>query len=155
MDTDGTQSPMHRCTHQTSERFGTDVSVDDCASCPVRVPPALKDLVPSIPILRRDFGEPKIMPDGSIVYRKTGLEAPICPNGYRRKSDDLFSDDAWVFLPLWKPCLHREMANIVRPCGCVQVRTFCLSDIAGRYGKTVTTEICAGCTVRRPPEGLD
>ena len=152
LDLDGTKTQKQRCAHQVSTHFGTDVSIDDCASCPVRVVPELRHLAQNRSTINRDFLEPKIMSDGSIVYPKTGFEPPVCPQGYKRKSDAVRSDDAWVFIPLWLPCADRAMANRVRRCGCVNVYKFCLSLESGISGQAVTPEICENCHARRPPE---
>lgn len=155
LDLDGTKVLKQRCTHQSSAHYGTDVSVAICEACPVRVIPELRHLVPNLPVTARDFEEPKIKPDGTIVYPRTGLEPPVVPGGYKRKSDDIRADDAWVFVPLWSPCVDRGMANKVRPCGCIEVYQFCMSNKVTPYGQRVEPDTCEACTVRRPPEGLD
>lgn len=149
---DGSKGELHRCIHQSSKHFAQELTPENCAACPLRVftrmrPPDYS----ALQVNGREFGEPKIMEDGSLVYPKLGWEPPRAPEGYTRKSDDPKSADAWVFLPQWPPCVDREMANTVLPCGCIKVNPICASLACERHGRRVTVEMCRECPVRRPP----
>ncbi len=67
-----------------------------------------------------------ITPDGTLVYNKEGWEPPPVPPGYHRKSEDLTSRDAWIFI-LDKPlCKHLVLHKIKSPaCKCVRVIPAC------------------------------
>jgi hypothetical protein len=149
---DGNATPIHRCAHQATVRFGTNLKPGDCAGCPLRVftptvrPPGYAEKQANA----REFGEPTIGPDGTLTYpRNGGWEPPRTPTGYRPKSTDWRSDDAWVFIPTWPPCVDREMANTVAPCGCIQINAMCASKESKRAGLSVTVEQCHQCSVRR------
>lgn len=153
---DGGTGHLARCTHQSSSHFAQELAAEDCATCPVRVftrlrPPGYCDL----PVINRDFGEPKVMPNGTLVYPKNGWEPPKVPEGYRRKSDDLKSEDAWTFVPEWPPCIDREMANTVLSCGCIKINAMCASSDSPSHGKQVTVDNCRQCLVRRVLEKVD
>jgi hypothetical protein len=70
-------------------------------------------------------GKPRIFADGQIAYPKRGWEPPPVPLGYRRKSDDLRSSDAWVFLPVLPPCDHRKSIITYSACGAAKIRYEC------------------------------
>lgn len=152
LNPDGSTQPLARCTHKACVMFNKDLQVDDCAQCPLRVfteairPPGYQQKI----VNERDFGQPKILADGTLVYPMTGIEPPVVPEGYVRKSEDIRSEDAWAFIPTWPPCQDREMANSVRPCGCIQIGAMCASKESNRYGLDVLVQICHDCPVRRP-----
>lgn len=149
---DGSKKTIQRCAHQASSHFTQDVTAEDCSSCPLRMFTKLRLIdYTALQINGREFGEPKLMEDGSLVYPRTGWEPPRVPEGYNRKSDDPKSDDAWVFLPEWPPCVDREMANTVLPCGCIKMNAICASLVSGKHGSRVSVDLCRQCPVRRPP----
>lgn len=154
VENDGSIRAIFRCANQICEKFTLNVIQDDCSTCAVRVPiPVVpKGYVADPPPKpgERSFKEPKLMPDGSIVYEKVGWEIPPPHPGYRRKSNDPNSPDAWVFVPLALPCLDRMMINHIKPsCGCLQVNAICVSETSGYKNHTVTHMICEKCPVRR------
>lgn len=147
---DGSMTPLARCTHQACSKFNTNLQAEDCAECPLRVftkrvrPPGYAEMQ----INAREFGEPKIV-KGMLIYPKTGWEPPKLPEGYRRLDDDLKSEGAWSFVPIWPECVDREMANTVQPCGCVQINAMCASKESEREGRRVKVDQCHACPVRR------
>lgn len=68
---------------------------------------------------------PRVMPNGDLVYPKRGWEPPPVPDGYRRKSQDLTSPDAWVLVPDLPPCERRREEVQVADCGKAKVTYFC------------------------------
>ena len=146
MEKDGSTSEFHRCAHAACARFNTNVTAENCAACPLRL--ITTDLRPEIyterPIHNREYAEPRIDPDGSLVYdQKHGLKPPSVPEGYAK------TDDAWVFKPLHPACADREAANMVQLCGCIKTSAFCASEKSPFHKLPVTPEHCSGCPARR------
>lgn len=86
---------------------------------------------------------PRVFEDGTIVYPKRGWEPPPVPEGYRRKTGDLRSPDAWVFLPVLDACTHRTKKINYSACGAAQVTYHC--TLFGR----VKPPQCQRCTEKR------
>jgi hypothetical protein len=147
MDRDGQKTDSHVCRNQACETFAQPAEDEVCGACPLRQakPVPVQPLKSVIPF-DRSFPQPKILPDGSIQYEKTGWEPPGPHPGYERKQDD-----PWTFVPLWRPCEHRQMANRVKPCGCIDVRMFCMHSGCGQYRRRVTPEVCRGCPFASEP----
>lgn len=68
---------------------------------------------------------PRLLPDGVIAFPKRGWEPPAVPDGYQRKSEDLRSPDAWIFLPVLAACKHRVRSIEYSPCGNARVNFTC------------------------------
>jgi hypothetical protein len=51
----------------------------------------------------------EITPLGTLIYPRTGWEPPPCPPGYRSRSSDQNSDDAWILDPIDAVCEHLEL----------------------------------------------
>lgn len=124
------------CNHPDAGQYKQQVKRPICANCPLRVgenEPTFKA---------------NILPDGTIVYeRKPGdWEPPKDHAGYRRKSNDLRSDDAWVFIPLWPKC-EKRFLNTKRKtgCGCLLVEMTCKDRRSPMYGKEVDLDTCLSC----------
>jgi len=49
----------------------------------------------------------------TITYERIGLIPPPDQQYYKRKSDDLTSDDAWSFIHIWEPCPQHMVTQIV------------------------------------------
>lgn len=79
--------------------------------------------------------------DGTLVYPKQGWEPPPVPAGYRRKSNDLHSPDAWAFEPVLPACNLRTREISFTPCGAAKVVYFC--RLEGQ--KTRVTNACLEC----------
>ncbi len=146
MEKDGSESLIHRCAHTAAARFNKNVTAADCAVCPLRL--ITYDLRPEIyteqVIEKREYAEPRIDPDGSLVYEPVkGLKPPSVPEGYAK------TDDAWVFKPLFVACADREAANIVQRCGCIKTSALCASKDSKMFGLAITPPVCEGCPVRR------
>lgn len=62
-------------------------------------------------------GRPHKASDGTLTYPQRGFEPPPIPAGYRRKTNDLKSFDAWTFVPIIPPCKHRTCKIEVGHCG--------------------------------------
>lgn len=132
------------CNHPEAATYGQPVDCGTCEGCPLRA---------TIKVLRtkqrpavRDFQQPTIMEDGTLIYPKTGWEPPVCPDGYNRKVDNL-----WAFEPMWQPCVHRAFDNNVRPCGCVSINALCRSPESGFENQRVAFVQCKECPVRKEP----
>lgn len=75
--------------------------------------------------MSESHGRPRFLSDGTIAYPKRGWEPPPVPAGYRRKSANLQSADAWVMLPVMTPCEHRSTSTAYGPCGACKISYFC------------------------------
>lgn len=151
---DGTRLPESRCGHISCEKAGQTVSPAYCETCPLRreLPKKPTDL--DCPITAPEYRQPKLLTDGTLVYERPADDGyfhalPDVPTGYKRKSTDKASDDAWVFVPLWPKCLDRKYANKMKPCGCIEMVQVCNSQSCEYNGKPVTTTICEACPLRR------
>lgn len=119
----GTTSTIHRCTHRQCDKFTKKVTLDVCEACPLRVP--LDKPKPTV----QNLEGPTVMEDGSLVYQRMSWLPPPPHPGYIRKSNQLDSDDAWIFIPegeLVGPGsqLHRMLASIgIHPTAGCQCRT--------------------------------
>ncbi len=76
---------------------------------------------------RKGSGEPPtITPDGTLIYVKEGWEPPLCPPGYRRRSNDMESPDAWVLEPEEPLCRYIKIViGESGSCGCRRVTPMC------------------------------
>lgn len=149
VDREGEKTPISRCAHSGCDKFAKDVTPADCAGCILRVAGRLPVPAYILHDSTRDFQQPTLLEDGSIAYPKTGWEPPKCPDGYKPKSTDPKSADAWVFTPLSPPCADRHQYNGTLPCGCIKVTQVCVSRDSGHFGKAVDPEVCQTCPVRR------
>lgn len=85
-------------------------------------------------------GRPNKAADGTIIYPQRGWEPPSIPAGYRRKTTDLKSADAWTFIPLMEPCEHRTMETETGHCGAQSIKYFC------KGVRLYDLSICHRCT---------
>jgi hypothetical protein len=84
---------------------------------------------------------PEITPLGTLIYARTGWEAPPVPFGYRRKTSDLSNDDAWVLEPIHSVCKHLELVPAeVGACGYHRVAKRCL--LVDSFVGPKTCEFC-------------
>ena len=72
-----------------------------------------------------EHGRPRLLSDGTITYPHRGWEPPPVPAGYRRKSADLKSADAWIMLPVLPACEDRCMTPAFGPCGACKITYTC------------------------------
>ena len=83
-------------------------------------------------------GRPNKATDGTITYPYRGWEPPPVMDGYRRKTNDLKSPDAWTFLPIIPPCEHRTSVTETGSCGAQSVKYSCkdmrLYDLSRCWG---------------------
>ena len=85
--------------------------------------------------------KPKLGEGGSIIYKKEGWEPPPTPPGYRRKSNDLESDDAWVMVPEHPLCQHLKLVEVEKEsCGCLRLIPTCKLD-----NETIQPGQCERC----------
>jgi hypothetical protein len=144
LEKDGSIGQIMRCAHIACSRFNTNLKPEDCAACPLRL--ITTNIRPTTyterPIYNREYAEPRITPDGSMVYDDNGLKPPSVPEGYAK------SDDAWKFLPLFPACPMREAANIVQRCGCIKTSAMCASKESNMHGLPVMPPVCEACPVR-------
>lgn len=138
---DGSTVSVYRCAHVDAKHFTQVVAESDCAGCVMRVP---SNRITASPVVggEKDFAEPTLLEDGTLVYPRTGWEPPKAPNGYERSTQD-----AWAFAPLWPKCTDRQMHARKMSCGCINFAAIC-----GQNGKLVVLGDCEGCPIRCPVE---
>lgn len=147
---DGSKGEIHRCAHLSCSQHGQDVSPENCAECPLRIEQDFRSISNNERMVaRRDFQQPKILRDGTMIYPKTGWEPPKCPDGYEPKSANPRDPNAWVFIPKWPKCLDRKMINTVENCGCIQINSLCTSKDSEFNGQLVVLKMCEDCPVKR------
>ena len=96
--------------------------------------------------MAKKYLTPRKLPDGSIMYPKRGWEPPPPIEGYRRKSMNPRSSDAWVFIPEWLDCPFRvEKTQRRESCRCLTLVNICIHP--KMRGKIVSTNICDACTL--------
>lgn len=134
---DGSQKEIHRCANMACSRFMSEVA-GECDTCTEAVLPEPLKPLPVLP--EPPPPKARMMDDGTVVVEKIGWEPPAVPKGYRRKSKDLRSDDAWVLLPEYPECPKRRLILDQARCGKVDVKAIC------RDGpKMVNLETCRKC----------
>jgi hypothetical protein len=75
--------------------------------------------------------KPELLQDGTIIYKKdeTDWEPPPSPPGYKRKSNDPKSPDAWVLIPEQPFCIYVEFEKKKsNACGCEKYSLFCTRE---------------------------
>jgi hypothetical protein len=86
-------------------------------------------------------GRPNKAVDGVLTYPQRGWEPPPEIAGYRRKSNNLKSPDAWTFIPILPPCEYRSIKEKIGQCGAISIKYFCkgtrINDLS----------ICGRCTM--------
>jgi hypothetical protein len=90
--------------------------------------------------------KPQLLKDGTIVYTKeeTDWEPPPVPVGYRRKSNNPQSSDAWILIPEKPFCIYIEFEKRpVQSCGCERYFLNCVKD--GKKVLILREEICQNC----------
>lgn len=72
---------------------------------------------------REKFYEvPRLLPNGVAIFPKKGLTPPPEMEGYQRRSPNLKTSDAWIFIPLWNECPARSQRFVQRDSGCPCVK---------------------------------
>jgi hypothetical protein len=89
---------------------------------------------------------PRVLEDGAIIYEKEGWEPPPVPPGYRRKSDDLSSPDAWILVPEKPLCKQLKLLQVEKECGCIRVSPICAHN--GKH-EIIERERCSQCPHRK------
>ena len=85
-------------------------------------------------------GRPRELPSGELVYPKRGWEPPPVPDGYRRKTSNLQSSDAWTMVPVLSDCKHRTKQVKYGSCGAAYFQYYC--DL---HAVEVTAKKCLRC----------
>jgi len=129
------------------------VTDDICNKCHLRVgtdQPEDRIMVSKPEPPRKGSGEPPtITPDGTLIYVQRGWQPPPCPPGYRRRSNNLKTPDAWVLEPLKPLCDHlRLVIGEQGACLCRRVVPTCVYQ--GRSLK-VTSQTCQTCQTCKEP----
>lgn len=145
----GEVSSFEQCFHQSCSKFSLPVIDSDCDICPLRQEVEPRHYEHTFEY-DREFGVPKVLEDGTLVYEQNGWEPPQDHEGYRRKSNDPRSPEAWMFVPTWNPCQHRKFVNGVKPCGCLKINAVCTCEACPLYRLGVTAEQCADCQFAEP-----
>lgn len=84
---------------------------------------------------------PKALDNGVLAYPHVGWEPPPPIDGYRRKADQ--GPDAWVFVPEWHDCPHRQVELRLREnCNCMYPFHSC--DLDGQQTSVVKCSTCGG-----------
>ncbi len=106
----------------------------------------IKDRMPpgrNIPAEAPEVPPPRILDDATIVYEKVGWEPPPVPPGYKRKSDDFKSRDAWILVRIEPMCKHCKLVQIRKPgCDCLRIVPTCTY-----HGKSENIQLdqCSSC----------
>lgn len=121
------------------------ITIEDCVNCkeidgtfqlilkPNQIEPVAK--------------KPELLKDGTIVYEKEGWEPPPAPPGYRRKSEDPKSKDAWVLVPEQPFCIYVEFEKKkAEGCGCERYSLICTRE--GKRILLLQKETCQECPHR-------
>jgi len=69
--------------------------------------------------------KPRLLPNGEVHYTQKGKEPPPDIRGFKRKSNIQASPDAWKFVPIFPPCVHRTTHLYQRGCGSTGVHLVC------------------------------
>lgn len=139
------------CTRNGKSEVVTDLGCETCPNHsrndkPVEEP-IPKIVIPEMTPSQQTHKRPRLLANGIIAYPMKGWEPPAVPNGYRRKSTDLRSADAWVFIPTIEPCKHRKREIEYTPCGNAKVSFTCDKPGCRAYGSGVVT-YCNTCEER-------
>lgn len=128
-----------------------EVSAADCLACTDREPPmGVEELARfvSVEALPEVVDEaPAVLPDGTIVFRRPpgSTAPPPVPAGYRRRSSDITSDDAWILVPDFDPCRYfRLIETRAEDCDCIRLQPRCVRD----SGSELAKDTCAACPHR-------
>jgi hypothetical protein len=89
------------------------------------------------------WGGSRILPDGSVLYAKTGFEPPPDLEGFVRDPEN-----AWHFLPLWPKCKKRIQTQLVKQCGAISVLSVCAHSGCPFKQQEVSLADCQGCLLR-------
>lgn len=130
------------CNSKGSPEYKQRVTEDICNQCRVREGANQKE---NRTVVDKPFNlRPRFMPDGVIVYPKRGWEPPPVPIGYRRKSENLKSVDAWIFIPTMPICLQRTHEVEYGHCGACKITYYCQRDKGVRIHDLSTCNKCLG-----------
>jgi hypothetical protein len=113
------------------------VEPETCAQCSVRDGSATAEKRTVNP--STTHARPRLLDGGVIAYPKRGWEPPPVPDGYQRKSQNLQSPDAWIFIPILPACDQRTRNITYSACGAAQVTYRC-----EQHGE-IPIERCQSC----------
>jgi hypothetical protein len=124
------------CTQKGNQWYRKIVTKSICRKCQEGIPP-------ETPQEARE-SDLTITPLGTLIYARTGWEPPPCPPGYRARSSDTESDDAWILDPDEPMCKHLTLSPADRgSCGYRRVAKRC-----GSIGAFVGARTCGTCPRR-------
>ena len=107
------------------------------------------ELVLKPQVISPKIKRPKILENGTIIYKKedSDWEPPPIPLGYKRESDNLKDEKAWVLIPEKPFCIHVQFEkNIKKSCGCETYSLICTKD--GKHEVILRKETCQECPNR-------
>ena len=120
------------CLHVDHPFYKRKVGPKTCRECPesARLVKVLRSTasaaIPSERPQEAHEGDVAISPLGTLIYTRTQWEAPPTPPGYRSRSSDAESDDAWILDPMDVVCRHLELVPADRgSCGYQRVARRC------------------------------
>ncbi len=123
--------------------------VDPEAYTPGKLRPDLTAIERTLPPpdgQERTFQRPVFESDGAITYPKRDgdWEPPQEPSGYIRDPNN-----AWRFLPLWRPCGFRLAQGFIKvACGCLGITMRCNQPKTPIFGQQLGYMICKKCPHR-------
>lgn len=95
-----------------------------------------------VDVSKTSFGRPRRQADGSMLYKKRGVEPPPDLDGYNRDPQNF-----WRFIPKWNQCDFRNQTEFVRRCGSIGLISLCTHPEG--QGKEVTYTVCAKCPLTK------
>lgn len=93
------------CTRKSHPMYKRIVHRETCDNC-TQIQVAG---IPSERLQEPHTRDVEITPLGTLIYARMGWEPPPCPPGYRSRSSDAESDDAWILDPIGEVCKHLEL----------------------------------------------
>lgn len=133
---------------KNAELFKTNiVTIETCQNCQERSENFQLVLKPAT--IEKPVKQPELLQDGTIIYQKdvTDWEPPPAPPGYKRKSDDPKSKDAWILIPEQPFCIYVEFEKkAAASCGCERYNLICTHE--GKRILLLQKETCQECPYR-------
>lgn len=117
------------------------ISTTQCLTCSKNVPVICKP--------ENSKQLPPIIDTNVIIYEKKegDWEPPPLVPGYKRKSDNPKSKDAWVLIPDANFCIHAKLEKNEDPsCGCKRYQLFCVKN--NNHILLLQLETCQNCPDR-------
>jgi hypothetical protein len=91
------------------------------------------------------YNKPRVLANGMLAYPKRGWEPPPLIEGYKRKSDNPRSSDAWILIPIWSTCIFRKQVQVRKEgCHCITMYHVCINENVGKE-PVVNLNLCSLC----------